>query len=73
MFELLSTKHLIVVNHKTDRLVLHGCRHIPSLRELPIELYGPQYNWETIQPLNLQYKGIEDVVRLSTKLDPHVC
>jgi hypothetical protein len=42
---MLSTRHLIVVNHQKDRLVMHGVRHTPSLREINLDQYRGKYGW----------------------------
>jgi len=76
MFELLSTKHTIVVRHKRNDIVLVGVRNLKTLQEENIELFAKKYkNWKLPRLIDVafEWKKFDELLSLKEfQSDPTV-
>lgn len=68
MFELMTPFNRVVVQHKTNRLVLHGVRNVRSLKERDPMLWFRRYGWEVVEALPL--RSWTEILDAAKKLDP---
>jgi RNA ligase len=54
MFELVTKYNRVVVQPKSNQLILHGARHVPSYQEADPAIWASQHQWELVKtyPLN---------------------
>ena len=66
-FELLSSYNQVVIQHPTNRIVLHGVRDLTTFQELAPTPIAARYGWECVKsfPLNT----LEAVVEMAKGMD----
>jgi len=71
-FELLTPKHPLVVQHKSDQLILHGVRDLETFRELDPESFAKRFNWRVATCVKQEngFTCLEDVENKSNELNP---
>jgi hypothetical protein len=73
MFELLSTKHSIIVRHKRNDIILVGVRDLKSFRECEICSFQSKYKtWQIAKKLEIKHHWnlFEDLLPLMFGKDP---
>jgi hypothetical protein len=67
-FELCSPQNRVVVRHKKPRIVLHGVRHLPTLRELNPVVEAHYNKWECVK--SYSFTDVDAIIEMADKLDP---
>jgi len=68
MFEMITIRNTIVVIPKEDKIILHGCRNIKTLKEDFPEPYAKKYGWECVKSYSLN--SIEEILLVCKKINP---
>lgn len=68
MFELMTPYNRVVVRQNSNKLVLHGVRHLATLQEDNPNSWGVSYGWEIVESYPLQ--TLKEIIDLTNKLDP---
>jgi hypothetical protein len=66
-FELCTPYNKVIVQHKKNRLVLHGVRSTRG-NNYKIDQFAKDYNWECVKSLSL--RTLEDIMEMCKLLDP---
>ena len=68
IFELMTPYNRVVVQHKSNRLVLHGVRNVETLEESAPAFWAKKYGWECVKvyPLN----SWTAIIEAAKHLDP---
>jgi hypothetical protein len=61
IFEVVTPKHIIIVDWKEENLFLTGVRDRESLLEERPEIYGPKYDWKVVKECVSRAKSIEEL------------
>lgn len=67
-FELMTPDNRIVVNHKKNRLVLHGARDLLSLKEYDPQYWSNIHKWECVK--TFPFANVEEVTESFKDMDP---
>ncbi len=68
MFELMTPYNKVVVQHKTNNIVLHGIRNRLTGLELPVDRANLWYNWKVCP--TFKFNSIEEVIHNAGQLEP---
>ena len=69
-FELMTLYNRVVVDHKINRLVLHGVRNIKTLEQFEPSKFSDRYGWELVKTYPL--RSWKEVTEAADELDPFV-
>jgi hypothetical protein len=56
MFEMLTHRHPLVVQHKQEKLILHGARDLRTLREINASQFVDQLNWQVAEDIKQKFE-----------------
>lgn len=68
VFELMTPFNRVITQHSTNKLVLHGGRHLNSLGEITPEPIAAVFGWDCVQTYSLS--TWEEIVEAAKALDP---
>lgn len=65
---IVACRNAIVVQPKSDRIVLHGVRDMKTLKELDPESFAKEHEWECVKMFSMS--SLEEVIHACKTLNP---